>query len=1158
MPRPSGRALRETHCENDNVGVQDFVLLENFRNEDAFMNNLKQRFQKDIIYTYIGNVCVSVNPYHQLDIYSKDHIEMYQNVNLYELPPHIFAVADQAYRSMRDELLDQVILISGESGAGKTEASKKILQFLALSSTNTGKAGNIRDRLLQSNPILESFGNAKTIRNDNSSRFGKYMACNFDFKGEPLSGKIVNYLLEKCRVVYQMPGERNFHIFYMLMASGNTALLQRLQLDPQPSKYRYTNQGDAEKVATIDDLRDYQDLERAFDELAFDRAEIDELYNIIGAIVHMGELKFEAITRDESRIQDMEPVHKLAKLLGVELNVLSQCFVHKTVVARGQEIRGDLSQEQAQYACDALAKAMYDRMFSWLVERINRSLEYNHDGRQTVMGLLDIYGFEIMKTNSFEQFCINYCNEKLQQLFIELTLKSEQEEYRNEGIEWEKIDYFNNKIICDMVEERHKGIIAVLDEECLRPGEVSDMTFLERLDNQLKHHQHFLSHKSADKEQRKNMKYQDFLIRHYAGDVVYTVTGFLDKNNDQLFRDLKDAMSRSTSSILQACFPREELEAKRRPLTAGTQFKQSLNSLIETLSTKTPSYVRCIKPNHNKRAGVFDTEVVHHQVKYLGLMENLRVRRAGFAYRRPFEIFLERYKSLSTATWPSWRGSAREGIQKIMDALRVPADAYRMGKTKIFIRNPKTLFDIEDAFQHKRHWIASKIQASYKGYKQHKHYQNLKAATLVLVTHWRRLLAIKTRRRLAIANHTVKLFIRGFNARHKPRCLENAEFLDFVRSRWLIELCNHLPPTILDRRWMPNVPPYLKETSDILRWLHKRYQAKQYRDDLNRKPKIKTQLVQKLAASELFREKKLSYPNSVATWFVSDRLEPVRFAQHPLQPIFNSSKLKTAEETRVKYAANVTKFDRQSYKPRNYNIIVTNKALYVLYPDTFKVNTRIEFTDLLGISVSRLFDGIFVLHTNHEADRDKGDWIFHTPYVIEAVMQIALASRKVHVIKILDTIRHKRRNGTEGEIIFKTGPETMFMKNKEKQLEVICPALPVPQHYQRFKQQLANRGQPNIARPQLAAGPASAGRGRGAPQGRGRGVPTGRGRGQVGPGQGMAMRGGRGRGQAVPMNRPVQSEAALGVYGTPMPIPNKVRSSSSSFWSCKGKMGVAL
>jgi myosin-1 len=302
------RNLRAKWSEKDTVGVQDLVLLDNYTSFDAVQGNLRGRFDSDLIYTYIGNVCISVNPYRELSIYSPDYIDCYRNVQLYELPPHVFAVSDGAYRSMRDELIDQCVLISGESGAGKTEASKKILQFLAQNSTNTGKAGNIRDRLLQSNPILEAFGNAKTIRNDNSSRFGKYMEVQFDFKGEPLGGRIINYLLEKCRVVVQTPGERNFHIFYMLLCSGNSALLQVLQLSGSADDYRYTSQGDASRVDSIDDRREYGDLMAAFQAMEFAKDEVQDLFHIIASILHLGQIDFEAISTDECKVAKPQPV----------------------------------------------------------------------------------------------------------------------------------------------------------------------------------------------------------------------------------------------------------------------------------------------------------------------------------------------------------------------------------------------------------------------------------------------------------------------------------------------------------------------------------------------------------------------------------------------------------------------------------------------------------------------------------------------------------------------------------------------------------------------------------------------------------------------------------------------------------------------------------
>eukprot|EP00730_Choanoeca_flexa_P005615 TRINITY_DN11985_c2_g1_i3.p1 TRINITY_DN11985_c2_g1~~TRINITY_DN11985_c2_g1_i3.p1 ORF type:complete len:1188 (+),score=415.45 TRINITY_DN11985_c2_g1_i3:134-3697(+) len=1170
--RGSGHSLHGTRPSRDSIlrrkrgseftakqdAVFDLILLTNV-SDQAVIDNIKELYYADVIYSYIGNVVVAMNPFKSLPIYDDATIQKYQGRSAFDpkLKPHIYALADNAFNDMRYRGRDQVVIISGESGAGKTESSKKIMQYIAAVSGSSDKVNAVKNKLLNTNPVLEAFGNAKTNRNDNSSRFGKYMDIQFSFHGDPAGGVITTYLLEKARVVRQGEDERNFHIFYQLLAAGKG---KQLGLSGSADSYKYLNQGQASKVRGMDDSRWFNEVVQGLKFIGFTDAEQQSLFEAVAGVILLGEAEFSG-SGNGAKLSKAPDA--LAKLLGTSNDDLSQALTHNTVIVNNQQVVSDLSPEQAKDACDTLAKALYDRVFQWVYKRINEAIAAPASEIKAVIGVLDIYGFEIFKNNSFEQFCINYCNEKLQQLFIELTLKSEQEEYRSEGIEWEAIEYFNNKIICDLIEERHKGIIAVLDEECLRPGDVDDKTFLTRLDKQLNRHDHFMSHQSAKGDQRKAMTYNDFLIKHYAGDVVYTVTGFIDKNNDQLFRDLKDAMSRSGLTVLKECFPREELSDKKRPKTAGTQFKISLNNLVDTLMTKTPSYVRCIKPNHDKRAGLFNKEVVQHQVKYLGLMENLRVRRAGFAYRRKYEIFLERYKSLCTETWPQWRGEPQQGVQKIMDALNIPNSAYKMGNTKIFIRNPKTLFRVEAAFQQKRHWIASKIQARYRGYAQKKRYLEIKAATLLLCTQWRRIMAKKQLAKLKVAQHTIRLgivrwirkrqhakmvienFIRGFNNRNKPRCAENAKFLDFVRSRWLLQLREFLPRTILDRSWINKTPPYLEQTSQLLRWLHKRHQAKLYRDDLARRPKIKIQLVQKLAASELFKDKKASYPNSVATWFVSDRLEPVRFADHPLLPVFSKCKQKTPEEKRIRYTVNVTKFDRMSYKPRPYNLVVTTKAVYVLYPESFKLNTRIAFDDLLGISVSRLYDGIFVLHTNHMADRDKGDWIFHTPYVIEAVMQIALASEKIHAVKILETIVHERRNGTKGEIIFATGPEPLFAKNKNKQLEVQSPALPVPQHYKQFKTMMANRrtsrrgngptshahaqnnGHGRQAAPQQKRGghPTQRGRGqargRGAPaaaggRGRGRGQPAGRGqqRGRGGRGRGAPNGRGRGRGGA--------------------------------------------
>lgn len=1069
MMKKSKRPVRDEFVEADCVGVQDFVLLDDFKSESAFIANLRARFAKNLIYGYIGNVCVSVNPYAELGIYTGEHIRMYFNVDLYELPPHIFAISDQAYRSMRDELLDQCILISGESGAGKTEASKKILLFLAANSVNTGKAGNVRDRLLQSNPILEAFGNAKTIRNDNSSRFGKYMEVQFDFKGEPLGGNLINYLLEKCRVVFQTQGERNFHIFYFLLASRNPSLLSRLQLVADPSAYLYTSQGKA-----FDDSLDdepFKEVIAAFKALGFLQNEIDNLLSIIGAILHLGQIQFTPRSTEECSVKNSDEVVITANLLNISPEKFGQALIHQTIVARGQEIKSNLNMDKALYARDAIAKSLYDRTFSWLVRRINESLVTKATGRKTVMGLLDIYGFEIMQLNSFEQFCINYCNEKLQQLFIELTLKSEQDEYRKEGIQWETIDYFNNKIICDMVEEKHKGVVAILDEECLRPGDVDDGTFLVRLDAQFAKHAHYSSCNSGLHQDRRAISRDEFRIHHYAGIVTYKVAGFIDKNNDLLFRDFKECMGGSNNATILACYPKDELESKKRPITAGTQFKTSLNALVDILMAKTPSYVRCIKPNHTKKPGVFDDDLVRHQVKYLGLMENLRVRRAGFAFRRPYAVFLERFKSLCPRTWPSFNGEPKEGVKILCAHLYKPSE-YQLGNTKLFIRNPATIFATEAMFIKRQHGLATQIQAKVKGWLGRTQFLRMKVAVIMIAKHWRRVAAKNYLKRLAaaykliyvaimrlvtrrrIAKRVLKKFIRGYRTRNQPECSENEQFLRYVRHNWLLRVKDALPGKLLDHSWIKNAdtPPSLILTSQLLQRLHKLHQAARYRNTVL--PGSKILFEQKLLVSQIFRTKKQNYPASIATNFVVDHLLPVPFAKLALRPAFDALLGKFGNvDGNVKYVVGVDKIDRSNYQHHPRILVVCDNALFVLEPEKLKLHTRLEYKDVVKFSVSKYNDGLLLIHTTMMDPHDKGDLLLVSPFVLETAFYLATVSAKVDSLYFVDSpINHTMRGDKTGTILLiRSSPDPhTILRNKQKQLEITYDEAPVPSSYTEY------------------------------------------------------------------------------------------------------------
>ncbi|XP_040609591.1 unconventional myosin-Ib isoform X1 [Mesocricetus auratus] len=769
------------------IGVGDMVLLEPL-NEETFIDNLKKRFDHNEIYTYIGSVVISVNPYRSLPIYSPEKVEDYRNRNFYELSPHIFALSDEAYRSLRDQDKDQCILITGESGAGKTEASKLVMSYVAAVCGKGAEVNEVKEQLLQSNPVLEAFGNAKTVRNDNSSRFGKYMDIEFDFKGDPLGGVISNYLLEKSRVVKQPRGERNFHVFYQLLSGASEELLHKLKLERDFSRYNYLSL-DSAKVNGVDDAANFRTVRNAMQIVGFMDHETEAVLEVVAAVLKLGNIEFKPESRmnglDESKIKDKNELKEICELTSIDQLVLERAFSFRTVEAKQEKVSTTLNVAQAYYARDALAKNLYSRLFSWLVNRINESIKAQTKVRKKVMGVLDIYGFEIFENadNSFEQFIINYCNEKLQQIFIELTLKEEQEEYIREDIEWTHIDYFNNAIICDLIENNTNGILAMLDEECLRPGTVTDDTFLEKLNQVCATHQHFESRMSKCSRflNDTTLPHSCFRIQHYAGKVLYQVEGFVDKNNDLLYRDLSQAMWKAGHGLIKSLFP-EGNPAKvnlKRPPTAGSQFKASVATLMKNLQTKNPNYIRCIKPNDKKAAHIFNESLVCHQIRYLGLLENVRVRRAGYAFRQAYEPCLERYKMLCKQTWPHWKGPARSGVEILFNELEIPTEEYSFGRSKIFIRNPRTLFQLEDLRKQRLEDLATLIQKIYRGWKCRTHFLLMKKSQVVIAAWCRRYAQQKRYQQIKSSALVVQSYIRGWKARkllrelkHQKRCKE--------------------------------------------------------------------------------------------------------------------------------------------------------------------------------------------------------------------------------------------------------------------------------------------------------------------------------------------------------------------------------------------------
>ncbi|XP_048418708.1 unconventional myosin-Ie isoform X1 [Stegostoma tigrinum] len=710
------------HWQSHNVrqsGVDDMVLLTKIT-EDGIVDNLKKRYMDDYIFTYIGPVLISVNPFKQMPYFGEKEIEMYQGAAPYENPPHIYALADNMYRNMIIDGENQCVIISGESGAGKTVAAKYIMSYVSRVSGGGPKVQHIKDIILQSNPLLEAFGNAKTVRNNNSSRFGKYFEIQFSPGGEPDGGKISNFLLEKSRVVTRNPGERSFHIFYQLIEGASADQKSNLGIT-NLDYYFYLNQSGSYKVDDINDRKDFQETLHAMNVIGIFADEQAMVLQIVAGVLHMGNLSFKEVG-NYAAVESEEFLAFPAFLLGIDQERLKEKLTSRKMDSkwggRSESINVTLNVEQACYTRDALSKALHARIFDYLVDSINKAMEKDHE--EYNIGVLDIYGFEIFQKNGFEQFCINFVNEKLQQIFIELTLKAEQEEYVQEGIKWTAINYFNNKIVCDLIENKVNppGILSILDDVCATmhaTGEGADQTLLQKLQMQIGTHEHF------------NSWNQGFIIHHYAGKVSYNVEGFCERNRDVLFTDLIELMQSSELPFIRALFPESlQAEKKGRPTTAGSKIKKQANDLVGTLMKCTPHYIRCIKPNETKKPRDWEENRVKHQVEYLGLKENIRVRRAGYAYRRVFKKFLQRYAILTKETWPSWRGDPKQGVVHLLRSVNMDPDQHQLGKTKIFIKAPESLFLLEEMRERKYDAYARAIQKAWRRYAARKKYVKMR------------------------------------------------------------------------------------------------------------------------------------------------------------------------------------------------------------------------------------------------------------------------------------------------------------------------------------------------------------------------------------------------------------------------------------------------
>jgi myosin heavy subunit len=683
--------------------ISDLVNISDL-NEMSILHNLRIRFKEDKIYTNISSILISVNPFKLLPLYTPAVLDSYRNGSR-GMPPHVFGIAVNAYNNMLSYSENQAVVCSGESGAGKSEATKLILQFLTdVSSKATAttskenptegngvsKSSTLEKQILGANPILEAFGNAKTLRNNNSSRFGKLITINFDRNGSIIGGGIINYLLEKSRIVTQTQGERNYHIFYQLLTASETDAKLTAQLKLQaPDLFIYTSQSGVNHVEGISDDKDFDEMRNSLSILRFTDDMQNDVFRIVAGVLHFGNVKFRVKKNDNaedgSEVANPEVLAHAASLWGVDAVELEKFLTFRSMGGK-ELILVAYSQNQAQDARDAMCKQVYADLFQFLVDKINIELSTGSQQRHSFIGVLDIFGFEHFEVNSFEQLCINYCNEKLQFHFNEHIFRMEQTLYKEEGIIIPGTAFVDNQPTLDLLELKPTGIFSMIDEEINVPRG-SDDTLLQKI--LTRHAKHPNCVKPKPRECKDALK--NFGVAHYAGIVFYNVTNFLEKNKDQLHGDIVNVLAQSSMPMVQGFFPQDPVEvdgAKKKPTakkTLGMQFKAQLNDLVATLNSTFPHFVRCMKSNDLKKGGLFTSSRMQDQLRYAGLVEVCRIRKLGYPVRRPFDEFFKRYRCIDLLT---------PNLDTLLATLEsrgiLQAGEWAKGHTKVFCRTAQS------------------------------------------------------------------------------------------------------------------------------------------------------------------------------------------------------------------------------------------------------------------------------------------------------------------------------------------------------------------------------------------------------------------------------------------------------------------------------------
>ncbi|XP_042488470.1 myosin-17-like [Macadamia integrifolia] len=780
-------------------GVDDMTKL-SYLHEPGVLQNLATRYELNEIYTYTGNILIAINPFQRLPhLYDTHMMEQYKGAAFGELSPHVFAIADVAFRAMINEGKSNSILVSGESGAGKTETTKMLMRYLAYLGGRSGTEGRtVEQQVLESNPVLEAFGNAKTVRNNNSSRFGKFVEIQFDKSGRISGAAVRTYLLERSRVCQVSDPERNYHCFYLLCAAPPEDIA-KYKLG-NPKSFHYLNQSSCYALDGVNESHEYLATRRAMDIVGISEGEQEAIFRVVAAILHLGNIDFaKGKEIDSSVVKDEKSrfhLNMTAELLMCNAQSLEDALIKRAMVTPEEVITRTLDPIAAVVSRDGLAKTIYSRLFDWLVEKINISIGQDPNSK-SIIGVLDIYGFESFKCNSFEQFCINYTNEKLQQHFNQHVFKMEQEDYTKEEINWSYIEFVDNQDVLDLIEKKPGGIIALLDEACMFPKSTHE-TFAQKLYTTFKSNKRFIKPK---------LSRTDFTISHYAGDVTYQADQFLDKNKDYVVAEHQDLLTASKCPFVAGLFPPlpEESSKSSKFSSIGARFKLQLQSLMETLSSTEPQYIRCVKPNNVLKPAIFENSNIINQLRCGGVLEAIRISCAGYPTRRTFYEFLNRFGVLAPEVLEG-NHDDKVACQMILDKLGLKG--YQIGKTKVFLRagqmagldarRTEVLSNAARTIQRQiRTHIARKefvtlrkaaihLQSYLRGKQGRKLYEYLRqeAAAVKIQKIFRRYVARKSYTALQMSAITLQTGLKAMAARNEFRFRKQTKATIIIQAHW--------------------------------------------------------------------------------------------------------------------------------------------------------------------------------------------------------------------------------------------------------------------------------------------------------------------------------------------------------------------------------------